>query len=106
MATWEPIDITHFDCDDIEDVYGGWGDDFKNNLEVRFNKLTKFNETFNESTNENDIEITEKATDAFKRGTIELVANQVSDRLTISFDNTRERLGIHNGEPIAKPIRN
>ena len=50
--------------------------------------------------------MTEKAKDAFKRGTIELVANQIYDRLTISFDDTRKRLGIHNGEPILKPIRN
>ena len=41
MATWEPIDITHFDRDDIEDVYGDWGDDFKNKLEVRFNITRK-----------------------------------------------------------------
>ena len=90
MATWEPIDITHFDRDDIEDVYGEWGDDFKSNLETRFNKLRGFNETLNESTDEDTIEMTEKAKDAFKRGTIELIANQIYDRLTISFDNTRK----------------
>ena len=39
MATWEPIDITHFDHDYIEDVYGDWGDNFKNDLEVRFNEI-------------------------------------------------------------------
>ena len=106
MATWEPIDITHFDHDDIEDVYGDWGDNFKNDLEVRFNKLRKFNETLNESTDEDTIEMTEKTKDAFKRGTIELIANQIYDRLTLSFDNTRKRLGIQKGEPIVKPIRN
>ena len=106
MATWEPVDITNFDHDDMEDVYGDWGDDFKNNLEVRFNKLRKLNETLNESTDEDTIEMTEKTKDAFKRGTLELVANQIYDRLTILFDDTRKRLGIHNGEPIVKPIRN
>ena len=50
--------------------------------------------------------MTEKAKDAFKRGTIELIANQIYHRLTISFDNTRKRLGINKGEPIVKPIRN
>ena len=89
MATWEPIDVTHFDRDDIEDVYGEWGDDFKNDLEVRFNRLRKFNETLNESTDEDTIEMTEKAKDKFKRDTIELITNQMYDRLTISFDNTR-----------------
>ena len=106
MATWEPIDITHFDHDDIEDVYGDWGDNFKNDLEVRFNKLRKFNETLNENTNEDTIEMTLKTKDAFKRGTIELIANQIYNKLTLSFDNTRKRLGIQKGEPIVKPIRN
>ena len=41
-----------------------------------------------------------------KRGTIELIANQIYDKLTISFDNTRKKLGIQKGEPIVKPIRN
>ena len=95
MATWEPINITHFDRDDTEDVYGEWGDDFKNNLEVRFNRLRKFNEPLNESTDEDTIKMTEKAKDKFKHGTIELIANQIYDRLTISFDNTRKRLCIH-----------
>ena len=90
MATWEPVDITHFDCDDIEDVYRDWGNDFKNNLEARFSKLRKFNENLNESTDEDTIEMTKKAKDAFKHGTLELVANQMYDRLTISFDNTRK----------------
>ena len=106
MATWEPIDITHFDRDDIEDVYSDWDDDFKSNLEIRFNRLRKFKETLNESTDEDTIELTEKAKDKFKHGTIELVANQIYDKLTILFDNARKRLGIHKGEPIVKPIRN
>ena len=50
--------------------------------------------------------MTEKTKDAFKRGTKKLIANQLYDRLTISFDNMRKRLGIHNGEPIVKPIGN
>ena len=37
---------------------------------------------------------------------MELIANQMYDRLTISFDNTKKRLGIQKGEPIVKPIRN
>ena len=35
-----------------------------------------------------------------------MVANQIYDRLTILFNDTRKRLGIHKGEPIVKPIRN
>ena len=106
MAKWEPVDVSQFNRDDIEDIHGNWGDDFKNDLEVRYNKLRGFDETLNESIDEDTIEMTEKTKDAFKRGTIELIANQIYDKLTISFDNTRKRLGIHKGEPIVKPIRN
>ena len=96
MATWEAIDVSQFNRNDIEDVYGDWGDDFKNNLELRFNKLRKVNETLNEGTNEDTIEMTEKTKDVFKHGTIELIANQIYYRLT----------GIQKDEPIVKPIRN
>ena len=74
-------------------------------LELRFNKLRKFNETLNESTDEDTIDITEKAKNALKRDTIELVANQIYDRLTIFFNNDRKRFGIQGGKPIIDPIR-
>ena len=35
-----------------------------------------------------------------------MIANQIYDRLTLSFDNTRKRLGIQKGERIVKPVRN
>ena len=50
--------------------------------------------------------MTENTKDAFKCGTTELIVNQIYNRLTLSFDNTRKRLGIQKGEPIVKPIRN
>ena len=80
MASWEPVDT---DYDKIGDKDYKWDDDVIKDLELRFNKLREFNETLNESTDENTIEITEKAKDALKRDTIELVANQIYDRLTI-----------------------
>ena len=106
MAKWEPVDVSQFDRDDIEDIYGEWDGDFKSNLELRFNKLRGFNETLNKSTDEDTIEMTEKVKDSFKRGTIELIANQIYNKLTILFNNTRKRLGIHKGETIVEPIRN
>ena len=102
MATWEPEGI---DYDKIGDEDYKWDDDVIKDLELRFNKLRKFNETLNESTNEDTIEITEKATNALKRDTIELVANQIYDRLTIFFNNDRKRFGIQGGEPIIDPMR-
>ena len=74
-------------------------------LELRFNKLREFNETLNESTDEDTIQITEKVKNVQKRDTIELVANQISDRLTIFFNNDRKRFGIQGGEPIIEPMR-
>ena len=40
-----------------------------------------------------------------KHDTIELIANQIYDKLTISFNDTRKRSGIKKGIPIAEPIR-
>ena len=60
MASWDPVDISQFDRDEIKDVYDEWDADFRNDLEVRYNKIRKFKKNLNESTNENDIEIMEK----------------------------------------------
>ena len=102
MATWEPVDT---DYDKIGDEDYKWDDDVIKDLELRFNKLREFNETLNESTNEDTIEITEKAKNELKGDTIELVANQIYDKLTIFFNNDRKRFGIQGGEPIIDPIR-
>ena len=102
MATWEPEGI---DYDKIRDEDYKWDDDVIKDLEVRFNKLREYNETLNESTDEDTIEITEKTKNALKRDTIELVANQIYDKLTIFFNNDRKRFGIQGGKPIIDPIR-
>ena len=89
----------------VWEEYDKWDDDVMKDLEVRFNEVRGFNETLNESTNEDTIEMTEKTKDALKHGTIELVANQIYDRLTIYFNNHRKRFGIKKGEPIIDPTR-
>ena len=101
-ASFEPVDT---DYDKIGDEDYKWDDDVIKDLELRFNKLREFNETLNENTDEDTIEITEKAKDVLKRDTIELVANQIYDRLTIFFNNDRKRFGIQGGEPIIDPMR-
>ena len=40
-----------------------------------------------------------------KHDTIELIANQIYDKLTIWFNNARKRLGIQKGVPIVELIR-
>ena len=102
MASWEPVDI---DYDKIGDEDYKWDDDVIKDLELRFNQLRKFNETLNESTDENTIEITEKTINALTRDTIELAANQIYDRLTTFFNKDRERFGIQGGKPIIEPVR-
>ena len=74
-------------------------------LEIRFNKLREFNETLDESTNEELIDMTVKTKYALKRDTIELVANQTYDKLITMFNNDRKRFGIQKGEPVLNPIR-
>ena len=102
MATWEPVDI---DYDKIGDEDYKWDDDVMKDLEVRFNKLRGLDETLNESTDENTIEMAEKTKDALKHDTIELAANQIYDRLTIFFNKDRKRFGIQGGKPIIEPMR-
>ena len=88
MPTWEPVDI---DYDKIGDEDYKWDDDVIKDLEVRFNKLREFDETLNGSIDEDTIEMTEKTKDVLKCGTIELVANQIYDKLTILFNTSRKR---------------
>ena len=49
--------------------------------------------------------MTIKSKDALKHDTIELAANQIYDRLTIFFNNDRNRFGIQGGKPLMGPIR-
>ena len=102
MASWEPVDI---DRDEIADEDAKWDNDVMKDLEIRFNRLREFYETLDESTNEDLIDMTEKTKYAFKYGTIELVANQIYDKLTILLNNTRKKFDIQKGRPI-DPIRN
>ena len=102
MDSFEPVDI---DRDGLGEGYDNWDDDIVKDLELRFNKLREFDETLNGSTDKDTIEITEKDKNALKRDTIELVANQIYDRLTIFVNNDRKRFGIQGGEPIIEPMR-
>ena len=102
MASFESVDI---DCDGMGEGYDKWDDDVMKDLEIRFNKLREFNETLNESTDEDTIDMTEKTKNALKHDTIELAANQIYNRLNIFFNNDRKRFDIRKGEHIIDPIR-
>ena len=104
MASWEPVDIDRDGTGDEDYEWGG--DDLMNDLERGFNQLRQCNKTLNESRGEDLINITTSTKNAIKHDTTELFANQIYDELTISFNNTRKRLGIPKGIPIVEPIRN
>ena len=104
MATWEP-DIDPFDRNEIGEEDDSWDDTFTHDLETRLNKLRQFNNTLNESTDEDIIEMTEKTKNVLKKDTIELIANQIYDKVTKLFNDRRKRLDIKGGTPIADPIR-
>ena len=80
MVSFEPVDTNY---DNIGDEDYKWDDDVVKDLELRFNKLREFDETLNESTDKDNIEMTIKTKNALKHDTIELAANQIYDRLTI-----------------------
>ena len=77
-----------------------------NELERKFEELRRFNailETSSDKDVEKNITIDKLR---LKKDTIELVANQIYDRMTKLFNDTRERLGIKGGANVEKPIRN
>ena len=75
-------------------------------LELRFNKLRQFNSTLSETHDKNLIDITIKTKKALNIDTIELIANEIYDKLTkFFFNDRRKRLGIKGGKPIIDPIR-
>ena len=74
-------------------------------LEKRFKELRQFNKTLVESRDKNIGDESIILIDALKHETIELVADQIYDKLTILFNERRKRLGIKGGANIVEPIR-
>ena len=105
MASWEP-DVDPIDRDEIAEEDDEWDDNLMADLEKRFEELRQFNKILNESRDENIRVESIIHIDVLKHETIELVADQIYDKLTTSFNNTRKRLGIQKGIPILEPIRN
>ena len=104
MASWEPVDIDPADRDEIGEEDNEWDDVLRNELQRRFEKLKHFNSRLETSSHEEFCDITLKKND-MKKDTIELVANQIYDRITKLFNDSRKRLCIKKGANIVEPIR-
>ena len=87
----EPVDIF---CDEIGEEDDKWDDDVVKDLESRFEILRQDIRKLNESRDEATREDASIFVDATRHDVEELVANQIYDKLTILFNNTRKKLGI------------
>ena len=101
MASWEPVDI---DLDGTGDEEYEWNDDVMNDLEKRFEELRQFNRKFNESHDKATRDETSAFIDSTRHDIEELVTDQIYDKLTLLFNNTRKKFGIQKGRPI-EPLR-
>ena len=103
MALWEPEDIDPTDRDGLGYEDDKWDVDVVNDIQKRFEELRQFNIKYNESRDEVTREEALTFVVATRHDIEELVANQIYDKLTIMFNNARERLNIENGTPIEEP---
>ena len=100
MDSWEPDEIGR---DGIGDEDVKWVNDVVKDLESRFEELRQFNIKYKKGHDEATREEALSFAEATRHDIEELVANQIYDKLTIIFNNARERLGIENGTPIEEP---
>ena len=103
MATWEPEGIDIADRDGLRDEDDSWDEYAMNDLQNRYEELRQFNIKYNKSHDEAAREEALSLAEVTRHNIEELVANQISEKLTIMFNKARERLGINNGTPIEEP---
>ena len=92
----EPVDIDPTDHDEIGEEDDEWGDDLMKDLYKRFDKLKRFNATLKEFT-DTDFDknfTTEKG--KMKKYTIQLVADEIYDKMIKLFNDTRKKLKIED----------
>ena len=84
MATWEPVDIDPIDHNEIGEEDDKWDDDKITKIEAKLEELRQFNEKLKTSSDEHFGKITLEK-NKVKEDTIELVANQIYDKITKLF---------------------
>ena len=105
MALWEPVDIDPTDRDGIGEEDDKWDDGNITEMEAKLEELRQFSARLEESSGKglkNDIML-EK--DMVKKDSIELISNQMYDKITKLFNDRRKRLGVKGGVKIVEPIR-
>ena len=104
MASWEPVDVDSIDRDGIREEDDKWDDCKITEIEAKLEELRHFSARLETSPGKDVGNITlEKC--KVKEDTIELVANQIYDKITKLFTERRKRLGIKGGANIVEPIR-
>ena len=103
--SWEPVDIDPADHDEIGEKDDKWDDGKITEIEAKLEEIRQFNERLETSPDKDVGNITlEKC--KVEEDTIELVSNQMYDKITKIFNERRKRLSIKGGDKIVKPIRN
>ena len=89
----EPVDIDPIDHDEIEDEDDNWDDGKITEIEAKLEELRHFNASLETSPDKDVGNITlEKR--KVKEDSIELVENQIYDKITKLINDRRKRLGI------------
>ena len=105
MASWEPVDVDPTGRDGIGEEDDKWDGGKISEMEAKLEELRQFNARLKKSPGkdlENNIML-EKS--KVKEGNIELILNQMYDKITTLFNDRGKRLGIKGGDKIVDPIR-
>ena len=101
MASWKSIDI---DRDTIREEDDKRDDNKITEIETKLEELKHFSARV-EASPDKDVGYITLEKRKVKEDTIELVANQIYDKITKVFNQRRKRLGIKGGANIVEPIR-
>ena len=94
MASWEPVDIDPTGRDEIGKEDDKWDHSKMNELEGKLEELRRFNARLEESPDKDEENNIMLEKHKLKEDTIELVADQIYNKMTKLFNDTRERYEI------------
>ena len=105
MASWEPVDIDPADRDGIGMEDDKWDDGKINELEAKLEELRRFSARLEESFDKDEENNMTLEKCKLKEDTIELVTDQIYDKMTKLFNDRRKRLGIKGSAKKVEPVR-